>query len=570
VSGQDAAPAWLEELRAAILGARFADAERLIEQRRATDPAPQSFELALRQRWGMTLSEAGDLEGAETQLRAAAALAPDDAETQNDLAVAELRRGRHAQAVGTLRRVLELDPGHKGALANLGAALMALKQHAAAEEIYRRLLAQDPGDAAAQRNLGVLLNALERHEEALAVADAALAAGPSATALGVRAAALFALDRFDESIAASRLALQAGDDPYEHLCRLGLALASSDRLQEAFAVLDQAVALRPASHLAYHRRSLIRLKAGEFEGGWRDHEARWRDEPFLTNAAGGAARALAPRFRLDVTLDQLRDRSVLVVGEQGIGDEIMFASMLPDLSMVAGRVTCLCDARLVRLFRASMPAISFRPAHDAGAVEHHDVVLPAGSLGRLFRNRLADFRGAPYLRPSPAVAARWDERLGARPQRGLRVGLSWRGGTKHTRLSQRSVPLDDLLTALPRGNSYVSLQYGDVRADLAAAGAGDVQVFDPAEISDFEDLAGLVSGLDAVVSVQTAVVHLAGALGTPCLTLVPHIAEWRYMAEGETMPWYGSVRLFRQPRRGAWAPVLEAAGAALGRMAPQP
>lgn len=557
--------AWVDELKSLILAGRFAEAEGLVAARRADGPPPAQIELALRQRWGMTLLEAGDTVGAEAQLRAAAALVPEDPEALADVAFAQLRGGRHADAVPTLERVLALDPRHRGARTNLASALMALKRYDAAEGAYRDLLRENPADAAAQRNLGILLVRLERHEEALASADAALALGPSPVALGVRASALLALDRFDAALEASRQAIAAGGDRYENLTRMGMALSSLGRVEEALGVLDEAQALRPEGHLAPYRRAMVRLKRGDFAGGWQDYEARWRDEPFLTSAAGAAARSLAPSFRLDATREALAGRRVLVVAEQGIGDEIMFASALPDLARLAGEVTCLTEPRLVRLFSASMPGVNFRGRGEADKAGSHDVVLPIGSLGRLFRNRPEEFPGTAYLHPSPASRARWADRLGSR-RGGLRIGLSWRGGTSRTRLSQRSMPLSDLLAGLPGGHEYVSLQYGEVGPEVEAvraAGQGAVRVFPTADIDDFDDLAGLVANLDLVVSVQTALVHLAGGLGKPTLVLAPWIAEWRYMAAGETMPWYGSVRVLRQPARGAWPPVLQAARAAI-------
>jgi hypothetical protein len=157
--------------------------------------------------------------------------------------------------------------------------------------------------------------------------------------------------------------------------------------------------------------------------------------------------------------------------------------------------------------------------------------------------------------------ARWAERLGPADGR-RRVGVSWRGGIDRTGRGARSMDLAQLrpLFDLP-GCEFVSLQYGDVAGEVAAANAGlvsPIRVFPAADIDDFDDLAGLVRNLDLVVSVQTALVHLTGALGAPGLVMVPAMAEWRYGAHGATMPWYGSLRLFRQGEDADWAPVVEA------------
>ena len=191
-----------------------------------------------------------------------------------------------------------------------------------------------------------------------------------------------------------------------------------------------------------------------------------------------------------------------------------------------------------------------------------DIVLAMGSLGRLFRTDAAQFTGQPYLKPSPAAQAAWAERLGPRDDR-LRVGLSWRGGLATTRRGSRSLSLDQLTPILDLpGCEFVSLQYGDVSAELAGR---PVRAFAPDATHDLDDLAALAAELDVVVSVQTALVHLCGAIGQDCLTLIPHNAEWRYGASGPSMPWYRSVRLLRQDRAGGWEPVVAQAAEAIQR-----
>jgi hypothetical protein len=224
---------------------------------------------------------------------------------------------------------------------------------------------------------------------------------------------------------------------------------------------------------------------------------------------------------------------------------------------VAASVVCVCDRRLAGLLSHSFPQVSFFDARDpipAGLL--FDTVAASGDLGHAFRRRLEDFPGEPYVRPRAEVIDAWAGRLGPKTQ-GLRIGLSWRGGTKTTNMSGRSIPLEQLsrLLAAP-GCEFISLQYGDHAAEIAAARTG-MRVFPADDIDDFEALAGLIANLDLVISVQTAVVHLAGALGKACYAMVPERPEWRYGAAGETLPWYRSVRIFRQDGTEAWAPVIE-------------
>jgi hypothetical protein len=305
---------------------------------------------------------------------------------------------------------------------------------------------------------------------------------------------------------------------------------------------------------------MLRLARREF-AGWDDYEGRLAVDRFKEESRGQISAELFSELTVAPTPEALAGRRVLLIGEQGIGDQVMFASMLPDLLRTAASVTLVCEPRLVRLFRASFPGATVLSPHGAEVdADTIDLVVAMGSLGAAFRREAGAFPATPYLAPRPEVVAGWAERLG--PRRGRRIGLSWRGGAPVTRRSTRSLPLAALapILALP-GCEFVSLQYGEVAEELA--GFPQVRAFPRQQIDDFEDLAGLVANLDAVVSVQTALVHLCGAVGATCLTLVPRHAEWRYMIEGETMPWYGSVRLLRQEEPGAWGPVIARAAAAL-------
>lgn len=518
--------AWDLHINAMIGGGRFAEAERVIAEGGGRGDAAVAAEVRLRQYWAAALEARKDFDGAEAQLRRMCELTPQDPEACNDLGRLLLAAGRPQDALAALDRALQLAPDHLAATTNRGSACQALGRRAEAEASYRRALALAPADLSVAFNLGALLKADGR------IADA---------------------------IAAYEQSIRGGGDPYENLCRIGSSHLALGHHAEALAVLDAAAALKPADHSAAYRRAFVRLMTGDFAAGWSDYEARWRDGEFLANV-GGVPAEIVPRLRRHPTRDDFAGRSVLVLGEQGIGDLIMFASVLPDLSRDAAKVACICEARLGRLFANAFPDVTFSASGGVNALAGEDgVVVAIGSLPHAYRRRREDFPGTPYLRPRDEVRQRWAERLGPKPA-GLRIGLSWRGGSVRTRSLDRSVSPEQLapLLALP-GCEFVSLQYGDASADLAQLNAGrsdPIRSFPASEIDDFEDLAGLVANLDLVVSVQTALVHLSGALGVECLTLIPHRPEWRYGAAGSTMPWYASVRLFRQSEGHAWPPVI--------------
>ena len=553
--------AWWMYVRALVMAGQFEHAERLMHAR---SRPPADVELLLGQRWGFTLIANGRSDLAEIQFQRATELNPGVANVHTDLAQAQLLRGKHGKAEQTLVRALALDPNHTDARVNLGTALRGLDRGPEAEAAYRAALAIHPNQAGAQRNLGALLNLSERHAEALALADQWRDEGQSDAVTATRGAALQGLGRYEEAASCFAHAAAVADDPYDSLVGQGIAQAALGNYVDALAVLEQAVKTRPNASAARYHRGLVRLMTGSFREGWSDYEARWQEEFSLVNGRD-PARALKDRFDVPLSSDCLVGQRVLLVGEQGIGDQVMFASMIPDLARIAREIVCVCNPRLVKLFSGSMPNVTFSPASDREiSLAGFDKVLAMGSLGRLFRTESFHFDGMPFLRARPETLARWAERLG--PSR-RRIGLSWRGGTAGTRRGLRSVALRDMAPLFSTIDAeFVCLQYGDAQEEVRIARdelGAEITPIDPADSNDFEDLAGLIRNLDAVISVQNTNVHLAGALGTPCLALIPSLPEWRYLAEGPTMPWYRSVRMFRQTERSAWGPVVESVTAAL-------
>ncbi|WP_374469065.1 hypothetical protein [Phenylobacterium sp.] len=393
----------------------------------------------------------------------------------------------------------------------------------------------------------------------------------AAELLIARGAALSREQRYEEALAVYRAAAVDPGIRYDALALMGTACAQLGRHEEAIALIDQAVALRPALARAPYQRAFSRLALCDFAGGWEDYERRLEIQEFLAGA-GVLTPGIAARLTPRPTREAVRGRRVLLVGEQGVGDVVMFASCLPDLLAEAAAVTLVCEHKLVALLAGSFPGLTVMGSPGAQVSgSAYDVILAMGSLGRLYRNAPADFPGGAYLCAAPEATARWAGRLGPRTG-ALRVGLSWRGGTAKTNALGRSLDLAQLAPVLATpGCEFVSLQYGQVAPELAAAAGAlpaPIRAFAPAEIDDFAELAGLVANLDVVVSVQTAIVHLTGALGRTGFILAPHVTEWRYTARQETIPWYPSIRLFRQPEPGDWGTVIDRAAEALRRAAP--
>ncbi len=523
------------------------------------------------------LRRARALAGAGKLAEALAAL-PD---TSADAQVLALRgallseTGRPAEALEDFARALALDPANAATWSNQGNALAKLGRREEAIQGYDTALEHDPRYAPAQANrarmlfdLGQGLYHQRRFEEALDAIDRAIAAQTQqAVVHHLRAMILLNLRRREDALAAIDASLKINPD-YEVQLSRAVILGALGRFAEGVAALDRAIAAQPGNPTGYFRRAQARLRLGDFPGGWSDYEHRWQAPSFLAGSRGFVTNEALTRLQPGLTRADVAGKAVLVIAEQGIGDQVMFASMLSDLAAEAASVACVCDARLQALFEASFPGISFigRRRHGPLELAGYDVILPMGNLGRLYRQTPEDFPAAPYLRPRPQIAAAWSERLGPKTTP-LRIGLSWRGGTASTDTAWRSLTLDDLRRLLTlQGCEFVSLQYGDTAAEVAAINPGlprPIRLFAPAEIDDFEDLAGLVQSLDLVVSVQTALIHLCGAVGAPCLVMTPFMPEWRYSVAGETMPWYGSVKLLRQSAPDDWAPVIAAVAAEL-------
>lgn len=464
------------------------------------------------------------------------------------------------KAVNLLRRRLLKTPRDLEALVALTAHLSAIGQAEEAEALARRAHRFHPTAPQPLLALGGMLQLTGRHDEALAIADAALAAHPTfAAAWQMRGDSLANAGRQRDAIDAYGRALQDESLAFATLVRLGKMHRVLNEDDQALAFFDQAARLRPDSPTPVYERALLRLANGDFAKGWRDYDARWRHDD-VAGTRGFVPMAMIPALNTTPTRADLIGKRVLLIGDQGIGDQVMYASMLPDLALVARSVVCLCEPRLMRLLQNAFPAVSF--VHPSGAQidgDTVDVLMPMSSLGSAFRHTVADFTGAAYVKAQPDGAARWAARLGERPA-GLRVGLSWRGGVPQTGRAARSIDLAALRPLLETpGCQFVSLQYGDVAAEIEqvnATLASPIAAFPPQELSDFQDFADLIETLDVVVSVQNATVHLAGAMGKTCVALTNHNPEWRYMRRGSRMPWYGSVRLVRQTSPHDWAPVI--------------
>lgn len=529
---------------------------------------PDSYETAL------ALAREGRLAAAEESLNGVLAADPRQGRAWAMQGQLRLALGRPAEALASFERAIALEPQRAETFINQAAALADLDQPQAALVSLERAVALSPGLAVGHSNLAAILNQLERPEEAVERARRALALQPAlASAWSHLGSAMMKLHRPHDALEANlrAVALSRGPQAAEHLANAGMVLAELGRHDEALAALDQALAADPGSATARYRRAHIHLLQGRFAEGWDDFEARWSARLFTDHASGRIGPGLRERLLLRPTPADFHGR-VLAIAEQGIGDEVMFCSLIPDLLRVASDVTLVTEPRLVRLVANSFPGLDVRPGSEIEAIDPgaFEQVVALASLAHAFRPARDSFPGAPYLRATPAATTHWQARLPRRDGR-LRVGFSWRGGGERTRQAARSIPLEQFAPLTDHGACQgFSLQYGDCRGEIEAFNARCAKPllsFPPQEIDDFDDLAGLVQSLDLVVTVQTALAHLCGAIGQRAFVLIPEQAEWRYGSTGAAMPWYGSVRLFRQAPGETWSDVIASVEAAMGELA---
>ncbi len=467
--------------------------------------------------------------------------------------------GESAAAQNIYEAVLRENEGNLEAGYYLGVILGRAGRYPAAHALLQQVVAKNPQFPDALNALGNIEKMQEHWHVAEGYYRQALALSPSAAAIWSNLGlCLREAGQLDDAADALRCALQITPDFSDALLNLAMISADLGRPAEARELMQRCLAVDPDLAEAHAGFAHLLLQNGEFRAGWPEYE--WR---FKCPDAERRQAHPAPRW------DGLPlDAGVLLVrAEQGLGDQIMFASCLPDAMRRASTCIVECEPRLVNLFARSFPQARIFPHYPkrdprwAGEGVFPTRQVDLGSLPALFRQRAADFPAhGGYLRADPVRVEHWRKQLlglGA----GRKIGISWRGGAPRTRRKLRSVQLADLLPVLQQPDAvFVSLQYGDCKDEVAAfARTSGISIAHWQQaLDDYDETAALVSALDLVVSVQTSVVHLAGALGKSTYVMVPVVPEWRYMLHGATMPWYPAVALFRQQLRSAWTPVIAA------------
>ncbi|WP_448191864.1 tetratricopeptide repeat protein [Azospirillum sp. sgz301742] len=501
--------------------------------------------LAVRFHQGGRLTQAAEL------YRTALTLTPDEADALHLSGLIAYQSGDAAGGAALIGRAVRLRRSPEF-LCNHGLALEGAGRLPEAAAAARAAIELAPDLPEARLNLGNALSGLERHGEAVASLKRAAALRPEdATAHCGLGYALEQMDRLPEAEAASRRAADLNPGLGEAWTNLGRVLNGQGRTAEALAAYAAAVRARPDNPKDHWNLALALLLNGHLAEGFAEYEWRWRYDGFPSPRRSFAQPAWAG--------EPLAGKTILLHAEQGLGDAIQFARYVPEVARLGARVVLEAHAPLRRLL-GGLDGVTVL-ATLGGPLPEFDVHCPLLSLPRLVGTIPTD---TPYLGAEAGAVAEWRARLGD----GLKVGLVWAGNPGHANDRNRSLPLGGLAPLLrTSGVRFFSLQKDprpgdrDILADLGVIDLGP-------DLDDFADTAAALTALDLLVTVDTSVAHLAGALGRPVWLLLPFLPDWRWMMDRSDSPWYPTMRLFRQSRRGDWAPVVERVAEALTEIVP--
>ncbi|WP_038712766.1 tetratricopeptide repeat protein [Burkholderia sp. lig30] len=541
-----------------------ADAEELYREILAI--RPKHFEAT--QLLGALSLQAGRFDEGIVLLKNAIAINTMQAPLHSNLAYAYNAQRRFGEGLASASRALALQPDFADALNNHGNALAGLDRLADALASFERALALRPEFAQAWSNRACVLREMGRPADALASCDRAIALQPGyAEAWSNRANALSDMNRPDDAQLSYRRAIELAPALADAWNNLGLTLIDLNQHEQALQSYERALALEPDSAEAHWNRSLCLLQTGRLEQGWQEYEWRWQRHRI---------KASQRRFAQPLWLGEfpLEGKTILLHAEQGLGDTLQFCRYAALVAGMGAKVVLEAPPELMRLL-GTLDGVA-ELIEEGAPLPPFDCHTPLLSLPLAFRTALADIPAATrYLRPDESAVQHWEERLASGAAPALKVGLVWAGGHRphvaelRKNDARRSVALELLRPILdvPQVQFY-SLQKGAPAQQLPARPEFAERIVDHTHaFADFADTAAFVDNLDLVITVDTAVAHLAGAMGKPVWIMNRFDTCWRWLLDRTDSPWYPSARLFRQPALGDWDSVVAAVRDALAALA---
>ena len=528
---------------------RLAEAEEIYRRVLTQRPNhPEALHLL-----GVIAHQSGRLDAGIELIQRAIAINPDGAQYYNNLGNVLRDKGLSSEAVAVYRNAVRLKPDYPEAHYNLGVALRDRGLTDEAIAAFRNALSFGPEMAEVHNDLGSALREKGSLDESIAALREAIRLKPDLhKAYNNLANALHEKGQLDEAILALRRALQIKTDVAEVYNNLGNILRDRGLLDDAVTALRQSIQLKPEFAQAHYHLGIVLLLKGDYTEGWSEYEWRWRCKHFAAPRAG------LRQSRWDGA--DLTGRTILLQADAGFGDTIQFIRYVPSVAASGGKIVLECPPQLHRLLK-NVSGID-RLISLNQPLPEFDVHCPLTSLPLALGATVKEIPATvPYLNADD-LSKRWNERLAGADA--LNVGIVWAGSVHHSNDRNRSLSLA-LLGPLARnsGVTFYSLQKGKPADQILSPPQGMKLIDHATELNDFADTAALIANLDLVIAADTAVAHLAGALGKPVWVLLPYAPDWRWLLEREDSPWYPTMRLFRQKTWGDWPEVIERVAQAL-------
>ena len=494
-----------------------------------------------------TQRDIGKYEEAIVSSSAAIAIKSDYAVAYLNRAIAFMELKQFEAAIASFDQAIGIKPGNAEAYFNRGNAQMELKQFEAALASYDRAINTKPDYADAYFKKGLTLQELKQLPTAVASYDKAISVKPDfANAYLNRGSVLSKLKQLDAALDSYNKAISIKPDFVQAYSNRAVVLKDLGQIEAALASYDEAISINPDYAGVYWNKSFTLLLSGRFEEGWKLYEWRWKHE--------GLGLKL-PNFSQPLWLgvESLQGQTILLHSEQGLGDTIQFCRYAKLVKALGAHVVMESPTALVPLLQG-LEGVDELVARGQ-ALPAFDYHCPLLSLPLAFKTELSTIPSSePYLRSDKAKVKQWRAKLGRKTK--PRVGLVWSGSTGHTNDHNRSFKLEELLPYLPDGFEYVCLQKEIREVDQEMLQQSSIQYFGD-ELENFADTAALCELMDVVISVDTSVAHLSGALGKPTWVLLSYSPDWRWLLDREDSPWYGSVKLYRQDADRTWSSVLQ-------------
>jgi len=477
-------------------------------------------------------------------------------------AIALHQDGQVRQAEQIYQQILQINPQDAEALHLLGVVALQAKKYEVAVELITQATKVDPKQSSFFNNLGIALIKQRKLEEAVQACQQAIKLQPDDAEthynLGI---ALQKQERLEQALTAYQEAIKMQPDNAEIYNNLGVILWKQGKLEKSIQSYQKAIGIQPDYAESHNNLGQTLLLKGNLNQGWKEYEWRWQCKDFY----------LETRYFPQVWWDgsDLNGKLILVWAEQGVGDQIMFASMFDDLLRTKANIITDCDIRLIPLFERAFPKIQFCPRENPPVQQLFDIdidyQIPIGSLGRWLRSRQNDFKikNQSYLKACPEKTSKLKTKYKKLADDKLLIGISWKSGNQNFGKAKSS-PLEYWTSILSKQDCFfINLQYGDVRQEIEeyTSNKSNISIYLDDEIDplkNLDDFAAQVSTLDLVISTSNATVHMAGALGKKVWNLLRYMPSWRWMLNRQDTPWYPSMRLFRQNKIRNWLGVFEA------------